>query len=163
MTVPTNIDDVIDSRDIIARIAELEGERQYLEVAATESQEVAEAAFGRREHPDGGYDIWLAAENTAKACATAVAAWDVGDDGQELAALGALASEAEDYAPDWQHGVTLISLEYWPAYAEAMIQDIGVLPKNLPDYIVIDWEATAGNLKVDYTEVEFDGVTYLVR
>jgi hypothetical protein len=33
----------------------------------------------------------------------------------------------------------------------------------LPDWIVIDWDATADNLKVDYTEVEFDGVTYLVR
>jgi hypothetical protein len=80
-----------------------------------------------------------------------------------LNALQALASEAEDYAPDWQHGATLVRESYWPTYAKQLVEDTGELPKDLPDWIVIDWEATADNLRVDYTEVEFDGVTYFVR
>jgi hypothetical protein len=43
------------------------------------------------------------------------------------------------------------------------LEDVGDLPRGIPSYIVIDWAATADNLKVDYTEVDFDGVTYLVR
>ena len=142
MPAPTNQDDVIDSRDVIARIDELEGELRDLEDAAYDAA-------------DDGARL---AEITAE-----IEAWKAGDEGQELKALQALAAEAENYADDWQHGATLVSLDYWPTYAMEMVQDIGGLPKNIPDYIVIDWEATAGNLAVDYTEVDFAGATYLVR
>jgi hypothetical protein len=40
-----------------------------------------------------------------------------------------------------------------------LCEDIG----DLPDYIVIDWEATAENLRADYTSVEFEGSTYYTR
>tara|TARA_R110000868_G_scaffold13885_5_gene64547 strand:- start:13583 stop:14011 length:429 start_codon:yes stop_codon:yes gene_type:complete len=142
MPAPTNSDDIIDSRDVIARIDDLEDELRDLEDAAD----------------DAADDSARAAEILAE-----IDAWKTGEEGQELAALRALAAEASQYADDWQHGATLISLEYWPTYAQDLVEDIGDLPKNLPDYIVIDWEATAGNLKADYTEVEFDGATYLVR
>ena len=142
MPALTNQDDVIDSRDVIARIEDLEDELRDLEDAAD----------------DAADDSARAAEITAE-----IHAWRTGEDGQELAALQALAAEAADYADDWRHGATLISLEYWPTYAQELVEDVGDLPRNIPSYIVIDWEATAGNLKVDYTEVDFDGVTYLVR
>lgn len=142
MPAPTNMDDIIDSRDVIARIDELEGELRDLEDAAD----------------DAADDSARAAEILAE-----IHAWRTGEEGQELAALQALAAEASQYADDWQHGATLVSLDYWPTYAMEMVRDMGDLPKNLPDYIVIDWEATAGNLEVDYTEVDFGGVTYLVR
>ena len=141
MPAPTNSDDVIDSRDVIARIQELEDELQDLEDAADE-----------------------AADDTVR-CAEIMA--EISDwksqNGDELTALRALASEAEDYAPDWQHGATLVRESYWPTYAQEIVEDVGDMPRGIPSYIVIDWEATADNLKVDYTEVDFDGVTYLVR
>ena len=141
MPAPTNMDDVIDSRDVIARIQELEDELQDLEDAADE-----------------------AADDTVR-CAEIMA--EISDwksqNGDELTALRALASEAEDYAPDWQHGATLVRESYWPTYAQEIVEDVGDMPRGIPSYIVIDWEATADNLKVDYTEVDFDGVTYLVR
>lgn len=142
MPAPTNMDDVIDSRDVIARIQELEDELQDLEDAADEMAD----------------DTVRCTEIMAE-----ISEWRSGDNGQELKALRALASEAEDYAPDWQHGETLIRESYWPTYAKQLVEDVGDLPHNIPHYIVIDWEATADNLKVDYTEVDFDGVTYLVR
>ena len=142
MPAPTNSDDVIDSRDVIARIEELEGELRDLEDAAD----------------DAADDSVRLAEITAE-----IDAWKTGEEGQELNALQALASEAADYADDWQHGATLISLDYWPTYAMEMVQDMRDLPRGIPSYIVIDWKATADNLKADYTDVDFDGVTYLVR
>ena len=48
-------------------------------------------------------------------------------------------------------------------YAFEMLEDCGTLPKDLPSWIVIDRDATAENMKADYTSVDFDGVTYWVR
>jgi hypothetical protein len=112
----SNSDDVIDSRDVIARIDELEND---------ENLDLVEVA--------------------------------------ELDALKALAEEAEQYAEDWSYGSTLIRDSYFTDYAEELCKDIGQLPRDIPDYIVIDWEATAENLKADYTSVDFDGVEYWVR
>lgn len=128
----SNSDDVIDSRDVIERIEELQGERDSYE--------------GPDGEPSAGE--W-AAENS--------------DDADELAALEALQEEAEDYCPDWRYGATLIRESYFTEYCKELLKDIGDLPKDIPNYIVIDWEATADNIRVDYTEVDFDGETYLVR
>jgi hypothetical protein len=48
-------------------------------------------------------------------------------------------------------------------YCQELLEDIGDIPKGLPGYIVIDWEATAENLKADYSTVDFDGQTYYYR
>lgn len=57
----------------------------------------------------------------------------------------------------------LIRESYFTEAMRELVSDIGDLPKDVPGYLVIDWEATAENLKVDYTAVDFDGVTYYVR
>lgn len=118
----TNSDDVIDSRDVIERIEELQDQR---------------------DNPESDP---LSEENA-----------------EELDALIALQLEAEDYAPGWQHGATLIRDSYFVEYAEELCKDIGDVPHNIPGYIKIDWGATAENIKDDYTSVDFDGVTYWVR
>lgn len=123
----SNSDDVIDSRDVIARIEELREER--------------DASYGTDA-------TW--AENYP-------------DDADELKALEALAEEASGYAADWTYGATLIRDSYFEEYARELVSDIGDLPKDLPHYIEIDWERTARNIQMDYTAVEFDGVTYWVR
>jgi hypothetical protein len=82
---------------------------------------------------------------------------------EELDALYALAEQSEGYAPDWQYGETLIRDSYFQEYARQLAEDIGAIPDDLPNWVVIDWEETADNLLVDYTSVEFDGVTYWVR
>lgn len=115
-----NIDDVIDSRDVIARIEEL--------------REMSESAE-----------------------------WTT-DDNDELTALEALAEQGEQYAPDWAYGETLIRDSYFQDYAEELAEDIGAVNKNAtwPNNF-IDWEAAADALKQDYTDIEFDGVTYWIR
>ncbi len=141
--------DVIDSRDVIERIAEL----QELADAVSEARE----AFNDLVDPDGPEIECAEAEIEA-----AQEAFDE-DLQSELAALKSLAEEASGYAADWEYGETLIRDSYFTDYAREMLEDCGDLPKNLPHYIEIDWEATARNIRVDYTEVDFDGVTYLIR
>jgi antirestriction protein len=119
----SNRDDIIDSRDVIARIDELHA------IVTDDS-----ATQNERTHANN-----------------------------ELSVLQALQDEAEDYCPDWRHGAALVRDSYFTAYAQELCEDIGDIPKDLPSYIEIDWEATARNIRQDYTSVEFDGVTYWVR
>jgi hypothetical protein len=113
-------DDVIDSRDVIARIEELETDKA------------------------------LALED------------DQDFDEEELDALIALREQCEDYG-DWPDGTTLVAWSYWEKYVQELCEDIGDLPRNMPDYIVIDWQATADNIAQDYVEVDFDGESYYIR
>jgi hypothetical protein len=64
---------------------------------------------------------------------------------------------------DFQYGVDLILEEDFVDYAEEFIGDCGYIPKDFPDWIVIDWEATADNLKANYTCVTYKGKDYLCR
>lgn len=69
----------------------------------------------------------------------------------------------DGYSDDtFQSGVQLIAEQDFPEYIQELLEDIGDVPK-LPSYVEVDWEATAENLRIDYTEVEFEGVTYLFR
>ena len=82
---------------------------------------------------------------------------------QELAALERLAEEGAGYAADWIYGETLIRDSYFVEYVREMLEDCNDIPRNLPHYVHIDWERTARDVQMDYTAVEFDGVTYWIR
>jgi hypothetical protein len=132
MTIMTreisNYDDVIDSRDVIERAAELAGR-------------------------------WTARANGDDTVEPLNE-----DERAELDALTALINEAEGYAGDWQYGATLIRDSYFVEYAEQLAEDIGAINREAAwPARHIDWEAAAGELRMDYADVDFDGVTYWVR
>lgn len=118
-----NTQDVLDSRDIIARIEELEG------IDAAERSE---------------------------------------DEISELATLATLAEEGKG-SPDWHHGETLIRESYFTTYIEELIDDCYPMPKELNSgdwpwrHVTVDYDAAADEAKADYNEIDFDGVTYLIR
>jgi len=68
----------------------------------------------------------------------------------------------EQWRGDW-YPVTLIQEKYFEDHARQLLDDCGVIPKDLPHYVAIDWETTAQNIQVDYTPVEIDGLTYWYR
>ena len=68
----------------------------------------------------------------------------------------------EQYEGDW-YPVTLIRESYFTEYTRELLIDCGDLPRKIPDYIEIDWDATARNIQVDYSSVEIDGATYWYR
>jgi hypothetical protein len=138
-TTLDNTNEVIDSRDVIARIEELENEQSDL-VQQLSDGEITEADM---------------------------IAFDE-DKGRELDALRELAAEAES-SPDWIHGEQLIRASYFVQYITELIDDCYDLPKELTSgdwpyrHITIDFEAAAKEAEQDYNSVDFDGVEYLIR
>ena len=90
------------------------------------------------------------------------ATWD-DDDQRELITLEDLARQGETVG-DWIYGATLIRESYFVQYAKDYAEDVidGASEVRWP-FTHIHWEAAATDLRTDYTEIEFAGVTYLVR
>lgn len=96
---------------------------------------------------------------------------DEGDDADawhELNTLQAVLDELKGYGGDEQwrgdwYPVTLVADAYFAAYARELLEDCGTIPRDLPDWVEIDWELTARNVRIDYTPVEIDGATYWYR
>ena len=157
MTI-SNMDDMINSRDVIERIEELESERGALVADLNDA----------KEHPAMGDDAndpaaIVKAENAVMDAMAALAAWD-DESADELAALKALAEEAEGYAADWKYGETLIRDSYFRDYAMELADNIGAIPANAAwPLTCIDWGQAARELQMDYTAVSFGGVRYWVR
>jgi hypothetical protein len=130
-------EDVIDSRDVIARI-------EYLKEAWDEAAE------------DNHEDYALSEDDWAVHLGE--------EDAHELVALMELAEYAEGYAADWIYGETLIHEAYFEDYAQQLAEDIGAIPRDAAWPLMhIDWEAAAEALLIDYTEVDYDGQTYYIR
>ena len=143
----TNSQDVIDSRDIIARIEELEGE--LTEIAEQEWLDADE------ESDDLTLNDWMhGLEGVDHSCSEAI---------EEYKMLKALADEGEA-SPDWQYGEALIRDSYFEDYAQQTAEDCGMINDNASwPNTCIDWEEAADQLKQDYFSVDFDGVEYWIR
>ena len=83
----------------------------------------------------------------------------------ELKALEEFADEASEYAPDWHYGETIIHADYFTQYAQELSDELSPRDGAMAQwpFTHIDWEAAADELKMDYSEVEFEGVTYYIR
>lgn len=83
---------------------------------------------------------------------------------KELTALTDLAKQGEDYLEDWQYGVTLVRDSYFETYAQEFAEELDLIPANTAwPFTCIDWAQAARELQMDYTSVEYDGVTYWAR
>lgn len=160
----SNQDNVIDSRDVIARIEELESERQTL----IDEIEEAEEALGAIDC-DNEEEAYVGAEETLQDAKGALVEWDASEEAEELAALKALEEEASS-SPDWEYGETLIHEDYFTKYIEELIDDCYEMPKEMKyggdwpwRHVVIDYEAAAEEAKNDYSKVDFDGTNYWIR
>ncbi len=116
--------DIIDVRDIIARVESLEGDAEAFRPGSDEAAELEELTDILADLAGGGGD--------------------------------------EDWRGDW-YPVTLIRDSYFRTYAQELVEDCGYISGDLPSWIEIDWNATARNVRMDYTSVEIDGVTYWYR
>jgi uncharacterized protein (UPF0335 family) len=171
----SNTNDVIDSRDIIERIEELEGERDSLQSDYDEALEAfneADKTLSEAEAQDERGEVDTDTLQNAKDEAhdtmidtrEALDAWNTSDEAKELAALQSVAEQAEGYASDWRHGETLIRDDYFEDYARQLAEDCGMVKEGAqwPNNC-IDWEQAASELQTDYTSIDFDGVTYWIR
>jgi hypothetical protein len=143
-------DEVLDSRDIIDRAQELIESylptfNEHILATYPEAEEIDESDA---LHDEPFLD-WLKSK---------------GDDEEalELIALIEVWRECENYS-DWSYGEVLIRDDYFTDYTTEMLKDCGYIPHDMPSWIEIDYEATADNVKVDYSQVEFMDNTYWIR
>ena len=125
-----------DSREVIERIEELTAE--FIDATGDDPADIMSA------------DDW---------------AFGLGEDGAaEIVALIALRDEA-DHLPDWEYGETFIHEDHFTDYVQELVEDSGYISADLPVWLAnaIDWERVADDFKMDYTEFEFQGVTYWAR
>lgn len=165
----SNNADILDSRDIISRIEELE--------AIFSDAEISEENGATPQLDENG-DIKVD-ESTCGECGKS---WNdalisgstpapsgrcpyehIHEEIEELSNLLALQEEASG-SSDWTYGETLIRDSYFQEYAQELAEDIGAINKQAtwPNNC-IDWERAADELKQDYFSVDFDGVDYWIR
>ena len=83
---------------------------------------------------------------------------------EELAELEALKEEISNNSDEgFEYGIQLIHENYIDDYLDELLEDCDYIPKDLPHWIKIDWQATYDNMKEDYNEVELNGNTFYVR
>lgn len=132
-----NRQDVLDSRDIQKRIDELESDINLLK---DELEELLDEAEEDRDTDR------------------------IGEIEEEIvnikSELKPLLELADAGIPDWKYGTTLIHEDYWVKFVQDICEDIS---GPIPDYIVVDWEATADNIAQDYSQIDYDGETYYYR
>ena len=159
-TTIMNDQDIIDSRDIINRLEELEGEllacfneQQETEcfTVSDESEEIYQAS----SVADRLFQNWL------EDCRI--------EEAEEYKSLAELADQGQSESSDWIHGETLIRRSYFVDYTEELINDCYEMPKQMHSgdwpfrHMTIDYEAAAKELEQDYASIDFDGVEYLIR
>lgn len=88
------------------------------------------------------------------------------EDAQELASLLKLKQECDGQTGEsWEDGIQFIRESYFEHYARELAEDIGAITTHGEGWPLnhIDWKRAADALKMDYTEIDFDGVIYLAR
>lgn len=139
--------DLIDSQQVIERIAYLDGKlRAQFDDWCKELDENRQYYV----HPDGTFEWWLEISDTD------------GDDedAHELRALLALANDGEQLS-EWTSGVTLIRDDHFEDYAREMAVDIGAITADAKwPCNHIDWVEAAHELQQDYCRLTFDDEDY---
>ena len=71
----------------------------------------------------------------------------------------------ENECSEFSYGETLIDEDDFEEYCQEFIEDCGYNSKDMPMIISnnIDWTGIADDMKQDYSEIEYQGNTYLYR
>ncbi len=91
------------------------------------------------------------------------------DETAELATLTTLLDDMKGCGGDHQwegdwYPQLMIRDYHFEDYAQELAEDIGAINHDAPwPQSFIDWPAAAEALKIDYSEIDFDGVTYWYR
>jgi hypothetical protein len=93
---------------------------------------------------------------------------DDATDDDELSTLLAILNDLQGNGGDEQwrghwYPVTLVRDDYFTDYAREMVEESEMVSADLPSWVEVDWDATARNVRMDYTATEIDGVTYWYR
>lgn len=83
---------------------------------------------------------------------------------EELAELEKLKDEISENSDEgFEYGIQLIHENYIDDYLDELLDGCGYIPKDMPTWIKIDWQATYDNMKEDYNEIELNGNKFYVH
>lgn len=134
----SDLDNVIDSRDIITYIEEFEAaHEETIDAIALypDDATLTKSILALSSIDEDDYNDYKEAKRVDRECSVG----------------------------DWTYGTSLIRDDYFEGYAEQLCKDIGDMPEDISNYIVIDWAATAKNIQQDYSAVDVSGTTYWYR
>lgn len=166
-------DDVIDSRDVIARLEEFQDEFDLLESALEDAKDEL-ATFMENDSLSKGEDedIELVEQTlhelheAIEEAQEALDQFNQSFDKDELDTLVEVNNDAE-HAPDWIHGTALILESHFTDYIKDLIADCYEEPKGLDSWpwnnMSMDWEGAAEEAKADYFDITVEGYTYFIR
>jgi len=139
----------LDSRDLQKELEQLEDD---LESITAEWQDLVDELAEMREDEEVSLGEEREMEEKIKAKEEEIEDWK-GDNQERLDDLKQLFTSIDD-------DCTLVREDSFEEYVQELTEDIA---GDIPSWLVIDWEATARDVQMDYTAVEFDGETWLVR
>lgn len=143
---------IIDTRDLMKELEELENELQDLDEAIAEAEEYIEDNTDEDENDileselqqaKDEYEYWMA------------------DNEEKMRALQNL----REKIPEFEKGKALIAEDYFEEYAQDLASDLygNEIAKAQWPFDCIDWKQAADELKQDYAYIEFDGDTWWYR
>jgi antirestriction protein len=155
---------IIDSRDVIAKIADLEAEIEGLREEHMTAYQTAVSTKPDERTADQKKIVerYLVEQYPIGPEAYAEDMLDGEDSYEELKKLRALVEEGERF-PDWKHGSTLVNEDHFEEYAKQFAEDIGAISNSDWPCCYIDWKAAANALKMDYSTIEYGGTIFYIR
>ena len=82
---------------------------------------------------------------------------------EEINQITCIDEVEDEIGSEFDFGVTLIPEDDFTDYVEDLLKGCEYISDDFPSWIEIDWEATAENVKQDYSELEYEGETYFYR
>lgn len=154
---------IIATRDLYKRQQELQDELDTLldEIADLKDlKEELDDQYAEEENQKYIDDLTARLEECIEeieAVEQALAEWQE-ENQEELDELNTL----ENQIGEWRYGAALIPEDDFTEYVQDMAEDVGAVGES-SSWIVIDWEATADGVKMDYSTCEYQGETYYFR
>lgn len=148
---------IIDTRDLAEELRDHESEVSDLEDRIEELENELCAA---EEESEEWHDLHQQQVNVVGELEELRKAEDE-EDGGRIAEIRAIENEISEF----HHGQAMIPEDEFVDWARQEAESIhgDEMRSEIWPFMHIDWEAAADALKQDYTEVELDGDTYLVR
>lgn len=155
-------EDVLYSHEIVEWLEDLESDLEALQEDTEDAQDTLDGMKSDFDNDDATAEDVAEATNAFETAQKALADW-WGKNMPTLEDLRAINKEGENYS-DWTHGETLIRDSYFLDYARELAEDIGAISGNESWPLnCIDWDRAVDEFKVDYGDIEIDGVTYWIR
>lgn len=148
----------LDTRDLYKQQQELQEELDNLQETVTDAEELLAELMADRECRLVNTEI--DAEEALITARTDLKEWE-DENAEELEELDTLETEV---GSEWMHGEILIPEDEFEDYARDPATNTGTVSvNNRWPLNHIDWDAAAEELRVDYSEADYQNVTYYFR